>query len=378
MKQNQPLLKIQKKRAFIIDKIREFFKNKGFLEVQTPIFVRLPGMEPYLNPLSYEFSDEKNQKHKGYVITSPEYSLKKLLSRGFPKIFEMTKVFRQNESFGGIHNPEFTMIEWYRPNSNYRKIMSDTEELVCCLAKALHTRATPKAASFAGGFGKAGVATKAESAGQEKNWITYDGREIDLSRPWPKISVKQAFKKYAGVNLDKAKTLKDFKKQATTPLPRNANWDDIFYAIFLNQIEPNFPKNRPIIVYDYPLPQASLAKRKTTFRLPSTELRINRSGQESFYAERFELYIGGLEIANCFSELVDWKEQEKRLKQERRMRQELGKEVYDIDKDFIDALKSHMPETGGIALGVDRLQMLLLDIKDINDLLLFPAKDIFR
>lgn len=376
MKQDQPFLKIQKKRAFIIDKIREFFKNKGFLEVQTPIFVKLPGMEPYLNPLSYEFSDEKNQKHKGYVITSPEYSLKKLLSRGFPKIFEMTKVFRQNESFGGIHNPEFTMIEWYRPNSNYRKIMSDTEELVCCLAKALHTRATPQSDAA----GKSDLSSKALarpqplakrwSAGQEKNWITYDDREIDLSRPWPKISVKQAFKKYAGVNLDKAKTLNAFRRQLNEKVPESYNWDDLFYHVFLNKVEPNLPKNKPAIVYDYPLPQASLAKRKTTSRL--------RSGQESFYAERFELYIGGMEIANCFSELTDWREQEKRLKKEMIMRQKLGKDVYEIDQDFIGALKFGIPETGGIALGIDRLQMILLDIKNINDLLLFPAKDIFK
>ncbi len=340
MKKNQSSLKIQKKRAFIIDKIREFFKNRGFLEVQTPIFVKLPGMEPYLNPLPYEFSDEKSRKHRGYVITSPEYSLKKLLSRGFPKLFEMTKVFRQNESFGGWHNPEFTMIEWYRPHSNYRKIMQDTEELVCLLARALY----------------------------HKEQITYNRQKINLSRPWPKISVKQAFRKYAGINLDEAETLKDFKKQVKISLPRNANWDDIFYAVFLNQIEPNFPKNKPIIVYDYPLPQAALAKK--TPRL--------RSGQESFYAERFELYVAGMEIANSFSELTDWKEQLKRLTKERELRRKLGKDVYDIDKDFIQALKSRMPETGGIALGIDRLQMILLNIKDINDLLLFPAKELFK
>ncbi len=353
MKQNRSSLEIQKKRALITDKIREFFKKKGFLEVQTPIFVKLPGMEPYLNPLSYEFSDEKNQKHKGYIITSPEYSLKKLLSRGFPNIFEITKVFRQNESFGGMHNPEFTMIEWYRPNSNYRKIMNDTEELVNYLAKSLY----------------------------KKERLTYNGQEINLSKPWPRISVKQAFKKYAGINLDRAKTLKDFKKQIKISLPRNADWNDVFYTVFLNQIEPNFPKNRPMIIYDYPLPQASLAKRKTTPRLRSGQAPRHDSeqtGQESFYAERFEVYLAGMEIANCFSELTDAREQEKRLKQEKALRKKLGKEVYDIDKDFIEALKSGLPETGGIALGVDRLQMLLLDIKDINNLLPFPAKDIFR
>ena len=111
-------LQIQKQRAKILDHIRTFFKQKGFLEVSTPIFVELPGMEPYLNPLPYNFRDEKTKNYDGYVITSPEYSLKKLLSQGFPKLFEITKVFRQNESFGPTHNPEFTLIEWYRPHDN--------------------------------------------------------------------------------------------------------------------------------------------------------------------------------------------------------------------------------------------------------------------
>ncbi len=361
MIKNLSALAVQKKRALITDKIREFFKTKGFLEVQTPIFVKLPGMEPYLNPLPYEFADEGGKKNKGYVITSPEYSLKKLLAQGFPKLFEITRVFRQNESFGGIHNPEFSMIEWYRPRSNYRKIMSDAKELILFLARSLY----------------------------KKDWIKYGKEKIDLRTPWPKISVKQAFKKYAGVNLDEAKTLSAFRKQfylakasgrggLNEELPKSYSWDDIFYTVFLNQIEPNFPKNRPVIVYDYPLPQASLAKRKTTPRLPSTTLGINRSGQESFYAERFELYIGGLELANCFSELTDAREQEKRLKQEKTLRKKLGKEVYDIDKDFIAALRSGLPETGGIALGIDRLQMLLLDIQDINNLLLVPAKELFK
>ena len=333
-------LAIQKKRALILRKTREFFQAKGFLEVETPMFVRLPGMEPYLNPLPFEFSDEKDKKHKGYVITSPEYSLKKLLSMGFPKIFEIARVFRQNESFGGVHNPEFSMIEWYRPRADYRKIMQDTQNLICFLSRVLH----------------------------KKERFKFNGQIIDLKKPWPKISVKQAFLKFSGINLDKARNLKDFKKQVKISLPKNASWDDVFYAVFLNQIEPNFPKNRPLIVYDYPLPQASLAKR--TPRL--------RSGQESFYAERFELYLGGMEIANCFSELTDAREQEKRLKQEKALRKQLGKDVYEIDKDFIQALKSGLPETGGIALGLDRLEMLLLDIQNINDLLILPAKELFR
>ncbi len=331
-------LHIQKQRSEIIRAIRSFFENKGFLEVSTPTFARLPGMEPYLNPLAYAFRDEKNKLYEGYVVTSPEYSLKKLLSAGFPKLYEITKVFRQNESFGPLHNPEFTMLEWYRPHSDYRAIMRDLEELVLTANRAI--RKTTK--------------------------IRFQNYTVDLKRPWLRISIKQAFQIYAGINLDRAKTASAFRKQVSKkpyPIPRNANWDDLFYAVFLNEIEPKFPKNRPMIVYDYPLPQAALARRVSP---------------RSFYAERFEAYIAGIEIANAFSELTDWREQYARLKQERALRKKLGRELYDIDMDFINALKAGMPETGGIALGIERLQMILLNIQDINRLLPFPAATLWR
>ncbi len=318
--------------------MRGFFASKGFLEVFTPSFVRLPGMEPYLNPLSYKFSDEKSKSFKGFVITSPEYALKKLLSKGFPKLYEITKVFRQNESFGPLHNPEFTLIEWYRPHSDYRKIMQDTEELVC--ATCLAVNKTLK--------------------------IKHGAQRIDLSRPWQRISVKQAFKQWTRIDLDQCQTIAGFKKQVGTrpyPIPKNANWDDLFYLVFLNEIETRFPKDKPIIVYDYPLPQAALAK---------------RTSPQSFYAQRFEAYIGGIEIANAFSELTDWREQYARLKSEHTLRKKLGKEMYAVDMDFINALRSGMPETGGIALGIERLQMILLNIKDINELLPFPAAELWR
>jgi len=143
------------------------------------------------------------------------------------------------------------------------------------------------------------------------------------------------------------------------PKEKIRNFDDWFYLVFLNQIEPNLPKNGPLILYDYPLPQAALAKRKS---------------QKSFYAERFEVYLGGVELCNAFSELTDPKEQEQRLKKEQNIRKKLKKEVIPIDKTFLEALKSGLPKTSGNALGIDRLEMLLLDVKDINDLLTFPVK----
>jgi EF-P lysine aminoacylase GenX len=337
-KKDNSLKEIQIKRTKINNLIRNFFNAKGFLEAQTPILVKCAGQEPYLSPFKTSFGDEKNKKYKGFLITSPEYSLKKMLAGGFDKIYEMARVFRANESLGGTHNPEFTMLEWYRANSDYKKIMEDTENLILFLNKKIN----------------------------RSNILNYQGQKINLTTPWQRISVKELFSKYANIDLDKTKTLKNFRNQAKKSKinvnSKDNDWNSIFYDIFLNKIEPNLPKDKPIIIYEYPLPQASLAKKKN---------------KNSFYAERFEVYIAGLELANAFSELTDAKEQLSRLKEEQRLRTKLKKDIISIDKDFICALKLGIPPSGGIALGIDRLQMLLLNIKDINDLLLFPAKQLF-
>jgi len=170
-------LEIQEKRAEIKDLIRQFFKEKGFLEVQTPILVKGMSTEPYLDPIKVEFFDEKNKKYQGYLITSPEYSLKKLLSQGFTNIFEITKAFRQKEAFGGWHNPEFTILEWYRTKADYRDVMKDTEELVNFLVQQLYHR----------------------------EYFYFQNRKIDVSLPWPSMTIKQAFKKWAGIQIDQKK-----------------------------------------------------------------------------------------------------------------------------------------------------------------------------
>lgn len=334
---NPRLKEIQIKRNKINNLVRDFFAKRGFLEMQTPTLVKCAGQEPYLTPIEINLKNEKNEKYKGFLITSPEYSLKKMLSAGFSRIFEIAKVFRSDESFGGTHNPEFTMLEWYRKNSDYRQIMKDVEQLVFCLNKNIN----------------------------HSNYLAYQGQKIDLTPPWPKISVKKGFSKYARINLDKMRNLEIFKQKIKNRdyFVNSNDWNDIFYLVFLNEIEPRLPKSKPIVIYDYPLPQASLAKRKN---------------KKSFYAERFEVYIGGLELANAFSELTDPKEQYKRFEEEQILRKKMKKNFIPIDKDLICALELKLPPSGGIALGMERLQMLLLDVKDINDLLPFPAEQLFK
>jgi len=334
---NPSLKQIQIQRTKIKDLIREFFKEKGFLEAETPILVKYAGMEPYLAPFSLKFKDEKNKTYRGFLITSPEYSLKKMLAAGFEKLFEITKAFRQEESFGPLHNPEFSILEWYQQNADYFDIMKQTEELIFFLVRKLYKR----------------------------NYFYYQNLKIDVSLPFQRVSLKETFLKYSGINLDKTNSLTYFKNKVQEKgykLTKGVDQNDLFYLIFLNEIEPNLDKTKPIFLYDYPFYQGALARRKKN---------------NPFYVERFELFIGGLEIANAFSELLDPKEQLQRLKEEQKLRKKLNKEFIEIDKDFIKALKSGIPETGGIALGIDRLEMLLLDIKDINDILMFPARDLF-
>jgi len=335
---NNPELKQREiNRSLIFRWIREFFNQQGFYEIQCPLLLACPGMEPYLEQIGLDLYDEKRNKYRGYLSTSPEYSMKKMLSAGFEKIYNMASAFRGGESFGGTHNIEFTILEWYRANADYTAIMEDVEDLAADLAKKLH--------------------------GTTK--IAYQGQEIELAKPWQRMTVREACQKYAGFDLNENKEFEQIKKTALNKgykVADNATWDDVFYLMLLNEVEPNFPKDRPIILCEYPLPQAALSK---------------PCKHDPWYAERFEYYIGGIEIGNCFSELVDGDEQLKRLQEEQKMKKDLGKEVLPIDMEFIKALKMGVPDSSGIAIGVDRLQMILLDVKDINDLLPFPDKDLF-
>ena len=293
-------------RAKAISAIRSFFDSSGYLEVETPLLVALPGMEPFLDPFRTEVIDPKGEKFDGYLITSPEYSMKKLLVAGFTKIYQLGKCFRNNENFGGLHNPEFTMIEWYRTNADYKDLMNELEEMVIFVGKAL------------------GVSVPAR---------------------WERISITDAFRKYASRDVLEL-----------------VNDEEEFHHVFLNKIEPKLGKSSPTIIYDYPIQMASLSKVKR---------------DDPRYAERFELYIDGIEIANAFTELTDPKEQRKRFENERELRKKLSKHNYGIDEDFLAALEEGMPESTGIALGVDRLLMALLGEREIRNLIAFPADGIF-
>ncbi len=328
-------------RAKIVKGIRDFFWSKDFLEVETPSLVKLPGMEPYLDVFKTQFTGipfegEPAKSEQMFLITSPEYAMKKLLVAGHEKIFQITKSFRNKEHQSTLHNPEFTILEWYRAFASYEEIMKDTEELVSSLAKNL----------------------------RDDHHVTFAGHRVDVGAPWDRVKVKDLFKQYAHIEYEDFEDIEKFRKalkQQGYKVTAKTPYEDLFFMVFLNVIEPNLGLKKPIIVYEYPTQMAALSK---------------KCDHDPRYAERFEVYVAGMELCNAFTELNDPKEQQARLEAERKERQKLGKDDYPVDQSFIRALEFGMPPSGGIALGVDRLVMLLTGVTDIRDILYFPHRDL--
>lgn len=338
-KTNPELLQPLLIREQVVAGIRSFFKGEGFNEVETPLLVAHPGTEPYLEVFATRLQISDGRTLPGYMLTSPEYAMKKLLVAGMTKIFQVCKSFRNDEGISGFHNHEFTILEWYRANADYTDIMNDCENLIKTLSMSI--------------------------TGQDQT-LVYQSRKFDLQKPWLKHTVAELFQQQVGVDeqqlLDRTALYEAALKKEYQVTPETS-WDDLFTQLFMNEIDPLLASfDQPVFIYDYPLPQAALSK-------PCA----NKPG----YAERFELYIGGIELANAFSELTDAKVQRERFESELALRKELGKTEYHLDEDFIAALEAGMPESGGVALGVDRLAMLLANVPSIQDVLYFPLETVF-
>ena len=325
-----PLRLALMRRAETLRAIREWFWERGFIEVDAPILAPWVGMEPHLIPLRTTVHDERGRGMRLYHQTSPEYALKKLLAAGVPDCFSLAHVFRDGE-VSELHNPEFTLLEWYRRDADYTAIMRDTERLVADLA----TRFLAKPE------------------------LTRERGRIDLAPPWDRVTVAEAMKRWADLDIVSHPDDESFRTHARSrghDWVTEESWEDLFFKLFLTCVEPKLGFPRPVILYEYPMRFAALARRHR---------------ERPHLAERFEVYIAGIELCNAFTELTDAVEQRERLEREQAERRRLGRDTLAIDEDFLDAL-AELPPCAGNALGVDRLVMLLTGERTIDRVTWFP------
>lgn len=325
-------------RARLSSLVRAFLGGLGYEEVETPCLVPAPGMEPHLSPFETRLVPEGGGPSRPlWLHTSPEYAMKRLLADGWPRIFQLARVFRNGE-ISATHNPEFTMLELYRAGTDYRGVMEDVERLVEACARAMSPGAVAR--------GRRG------------------GRDLDLAAPFERLTMAEAFRRHAGVDLaaclGDAEALREAARRAGHDAgPGGEPFDDVFFRVMLTAVEPRIGLERPTYLVDWPASMAALS-------------RVRKDDPR--WAERFELYAGGLELANGFTELTDAAEQRARLEDERALRGRLGRPELPVDERFLEAV-GRMPDAGGVAVGFDRLLMLLVGADAIDEVLLFPASE---
>ncbi len=430
-----------------MEALRRFFASRGFLEVETPLMVPSPGLELHLDAFPVE---------RSYLITSPEYQLKRLLAAGVDRVYSLCKCFRRGEA-GRHHNPEFTMVEWYRSPGNWEEIARDVEDLVHEVVRAVrdvrtgaggagrfdrrlrgdgasaaHEDAVGQAPRLRAGIRRADVAERPQTprsvddratiqvkgpiAGSDsipdttanrpetgtvppadsqpdstaqrlhtepfpsqgnatgdangnangnanETPITYQGTPLSLKAPWQWLGVAEAMARWAGVTMDPETTVEELRQRGRAAghhVPDSLTaWDDVFFSIFLDAVDPKLGRDCPTILHHWPPQLAALA-------------RIGADG----WAERFEGYAAGLELANGFGELLDPVEQRARFEHERAERARRGLPLYPIDERFLAALGEGIPPSAGVALGVDRLVMLACDAPSVRDVLAFTVDEL--
>jgi len=287
-------------RARVMAAVHGFLQDRGFVHVETPVRVAAPALEDYI---------DAEPSGRAWLRTSPELHMKRLLAAGYERIYQIGPCFRRGEA-GRRHRPEFTMLEWYRLRAGWRDILQDTVELL---------RSTALAAT--GGTG-----------------CRFRGREVDLGAAWDEITVDEAFRRFAGTDVDAALAAGRFEE------------------VLVSRVEPQLGLNVPTVLSEYPLACSGLSR-----QIPGRPDRV----------ERWEVYIAGMELGNACSELVDPAEQRRRFAACAELRRAEGRDVYPVDDAFMAALEAGMPPAAGIAIGMDRLVMVLAGADCIDDVVAF-------
>jgi lysyl-tRNA synthetase class 2 len=317
--------------------LRAWFAARDFVEVETAALQVSPGNETHLHAFATELIGPGGERRSLYLRTSPEFACKKLLTAGEPRIFDFARVYRNRER-GALHHPEFTLLEWYRANESYETLMDDCAALLAEAARA------------------AGAKT-----------FSFRGKSIDPFAAPERITVAEVFARDTGIDLlatisagqgDRDALARQATK-AGIAIAADDTWGDIFSRIIVERVEPKLGVGRATILYEYPLPQAALARVK-----PGSDK----------VAERFELYACGVELANAFGELTDVAEQRARFTAAMAEKQRIHGERYPVDEDFLAALAA-MPPASGIALGFDRLVMLATGAQRIEQVIWTPVAE---
>ena len=325
------------KRGKITRALRLWFLQQGIEEVETPALQVMPGAEPHLFAFATTLTSPGGDSVQRYLHTSPEFAMKKLLVAGVPALFQLARTYR-NADQSSTHHPEFTMLEWYRANTDYTVLIADSMALIRACAKAC-----------------------------DAPLMRWGDKTSDPFADWQIITVPEAFRKWADIDL--MTTIPDGRTGNADALARAArtigidphdgdDWETLFFRIFLDRIEPHLGSPTPTVLTDYPVAMAALARPKP---------------EDARLAERFEIFVCGLELANAFGELTDAKEQRRRLIKDMARKNDLYGQSWPIDEDFLDALSYGMPPSAGIALGFDRLIMLLTGAPTIESVLWSPV-----
>jgi lysyl-tRNA synthetase class 2 len=328
------------RRAAILRDLRDWFAAQGLAEVETPVLQLSPGIEPHLDAFATEIRDPGALRSRTLRLhTSPEFAMKKLLVAGVPHLFQFARVFRNGER-SATHHPEFTMLEWYRSGVDYLALMDDCGTLLRLAADA------------------AGCAQ-----------MRWRGLSCDPRAEPQRLTVAEAFATRCGIDLlatapdpiaPDAALLAREAARIGVRCARDDRWDDVFFRIFMERIEPSLGVGRATLLHDYPVSMAALSRAKPG------DPRV---------AERVELYVAGMELANGFSELADATEQRRRFEADMDLKERLRGERWPIDEDFLAALAHGLPACAGMALGFDRLVMLACGADRIDDVLWAPVAE---